>query len=124
MHALGIEALVVGHLEQCVKNVTADLGRTRLSGDAEMIAAACDFYVEAAFDLPQVLIELTAKIGQTSIVGGLENYVPRYLDCIQDWCFRPLKVFWSAYREDGGMGRVQITPASGRHLVVGQAAPQ
>jgi hypothetical protein len=75
---------VVGHFEQCVKNVTTDLGRTRLSGDAKMIATACDFYIEAAFDLPQVFIELAAEIGQTSIVGGLENYVPRYLDCIQD----------------------------------------
>jgi hypothetical protein len=55
-----------------------------------MITAACDFNVEAAFDLPQVFIELAAKIGQTSVVGGLENDVPRYLDCIQDWCFRPL----------------------------------
>ena len=73
-----------------MQHVAAELCRTRKTGDAEVIATTCDFYVEAALDLPQVFIELAAKIGQTSIVGGLENKVPRYLDCIQDWCFRPL----------------------------------
>ena len=90
VHALGIEALAVRHLEQAVEHIASDLRGTRLPGDSKMVSAACDFYIEAAFDLPQVFIELAAEIGQAIIVGGLENYVPRYLDCIQDWCFRPL----------------------------------
>ena len=90
MHAFGIQAFRVRHIEQTVQHVTTELRGARLPGDTKMIATACDINIEAAFNLPQVFIELAAKIGQTSIVGGLENDVPRYLDCIQDWCFRPL----------------------------------
>ena len=79
-----------GHVEQRMQYVAAKLGSTGLAGNAKVIAAACDLDIEAAFDLPQVFIELAAEIGQTGIVGGLENDVPRNLDCIQDECFRPL----------------------------------
>jgi hypothetical protein len=39
-----------------------------------------------------VFVKLAAKIGQAAVVGGLENDIPRYLDCIQDRCFRPLSM--------------------------------
>ena len=59
------------------------MGSARFSGYPKVISAAGDFDVQAIFDLPQVFIELTAKIGEAVIVGGLENDVPRYLNCIQ-----------------------------------------
>jgi len=81
---------VIRHLEQPGENVTADFGRTGTTGDAETIAAARDFNVEAAFDLPQVFIKLTAEIGKAVIVGGLENDVPRNLDSTQNLIPKPL----------------------------------
>ena len=93
MYSFRIKSLIVGHIEKGVEHIAPDLRGTRLTGDAKMVPPACDFYIEAALDLPQVFIELATQIGQTSIIGGLENYVPRYLDCVQDWCFRPLVVF-------------------------------
>jgi len=92
VHALGIEALAIRHFEKPVQYVAAELRRARLPGDAKVIAAAGDFHIEAAFDLPQVFIELAAEIGQTVVVGGLENDIPGYLDCIQIRCFRPLSM--------------------------------
>ena len=43
----------------------ADLNalKTRLSGDAKMVTTTGNFDIEAAFDLPQVFVELAAKIG-------------------------------------------------------------
>jgi hypothetical protein len=55
-----------------------------LSGNPEAITATRDFNVEAAFDLPQVFIKLTAEIGKAVVIGGLENYIPRNLDSIQN----------------------------------------
>ncbi len=54
-----------------------------LPRNTKAIATTGDFDVQAAFDLPQVFIELAAQVGQAVIVGGLEDYVPRYLDSVQ-----------------------------------------
>ncbi len=54
-----------------------------LSRNTKAIATTGDFDVQAAFDLPQVFIELAAQVGQAVIVGGLEDYVPRNLDSVQ-----------------------------------------
>jgi len=48
-----------------------------------MVTAAGDLDVQAALDLPQVFIKLTAEISQAAVIGGLEDYVPRNLDGIQ-----------------------------------------
>jgi hypothetical protein len=48
-----------------------------------MIAATRNFDIKSAFYLSQVFVKLATQIGQATIVGGLENYVPRYLDSIQ-----------------------------------------
>ena len=82
--------ILMFRIEQRVQHVATELSSPRLSGYAKVVTAACDLDIEAAFDLPQVFIELAAEIGQTGIIGRLENYVPRNLDCIQDECFRPL----------------------------------
>ena len=90
MHALGVEALTIRHYEKLVQHVAAELGRTRLPCNSKMVTATGDFDIEAAFYLPQVFVKLAAKVGETAVIGWLENDIPRYLDCIQDRCFRPL----------------------------------
>jgi hypothetical protein len=75
---------MVGHVEQLRQDVTAHFSCTGLTGNPEAITATCDFNVEAAFDLPQVFIKLAAEIGKAAVIGGLENYVPRNLDSIQN----------------------------------------
>ena len=49
----------------------------------EAIAAAGNFDIEAAFDLSQVFVKLTTKIGQSAVIGGLQDEVLRNLDSIQ-----------------------------------------
>jgi hypothetical protein len=90
VHALRIDTLVIGQLEQLRKHIAANLGRPRLSRDAEAITAAGDFDIEAAFDLPQVFIKLAAKIGKAVVIGGLENDVSRSLDRAQNVFLEPL----------------------------------
>jgi hypothetical protein len=61
-----------------------------LSGDSEAISAAGDFDVQAAFDLPQVLVELSTQVGQAGIVGGFQDDVLGYFYSVQWWAVRPL----------------------------------
>lgn len=55
-----------------------------------MISAAGDFYMEAAFDLSQMFVELSAKIGETAVVSGLQDEFLGYLDGVQGWVVKPL----------------------------------
>ena len=84
MHAFRIEPFLVGHFEQSIKYVATNLGRAGLPGNPEKITATGDFDIEAAFDLPQVFIKLTAEVCKAAVIGWLEDYVPRNLDSIQD----------------------------------------
>ena len=63
--------------------MAAHLRSTRLTRNAKTVAAACDFYIEPAFNMPKVFIELTAQISQAVVIGGLEDDVSGYLDSIQ-----------------------------------------
>ena len=72
------------------QHIAADLGDAGLSRNPEAIAAAGNLDIEAAFDLPQVFIKLTAKIGKAVVVGGLENNVSRSLDSTQNVFLEPL----------------------------------
>ena len=90
MHALRVETFMVRHLEQLREDIAPYLGRTGTPGDPKAIAATCYFNVETAFDLPQVFIKLTAKIGKAVVIGGLENDIPRYLDSTQNLIPKPL----------------------------------
>lgn len=90
MHALGIETFASGHLEQRANDIAADLCGTGIAGNTKSISAAGDFYIEAAFDLSQVLIKLSAEIGETVVVGGLQNEVLGYLYGVQCWVRKPL----------------------------------
>ena len=82
--------LTIGHAKQGFDQFAASLGSTRITGYAESISAAGNFYFEAAFDLPQVLIELSAEIGETVVVGGLQDDVPGYLYGVQCGVSKPL----------------------------------
>ena len=85
------EPLVVRHLEQRQQDVAADFGSAGRSGYPESISTTGNFNIEAAFDLPQVFIELSAEISKADVIGGLEDYVPRNLDSIQDLYSKPLR---------------------------------
>ena len=84
MHTFRIEPFLVGHREQLRQDVAAHFRRTGLPGNPETVTATRDFNVEAAFDLPQVFVKLTAEIGKAVVIGWLEHYVPRNLDSIQN----------------------------------------
>ena len=71
VHALRIEPLFAGKLEQRFDDVTAYLGRAGRSGHAETITATGDLDVESLFDLAQVFVELTAEVGEAVVIGGL-----------------------------------------------------
>jgi len=90
MHALGVETLVIRHFEQRQQDIAADFGSAGRTRNPESITATGNFNIEAAFDLPQVFIELAAEISKATVIGGLENYVPRNLDSIQDLYLKPL----------------------------------
>jgi hypothetical protein len=83
VYAPGIQPFAVGHFEKRANYVTANLGRTRIASYAKTVSAACNFHVEAAFDLSQVLIKLSAKIGETVVIGGLQDDILGYLDGVQ-----------------------------------------
>ncbi|GMR17549.1 MAG: hypothetical protein BMS9Abin32_679 [Gammaproteobacteria bacterium] len=78
MHTLRIEPFAAGQLEQGLQQVAANPCSARVTGYAKAISAAGDLYIEAAFDLSQVLIELSAKIGETAVIGGFQDDVPGY----------------------------------------------
>ena len=71
-------------------NITADMRSARMAGNAEKISTAGDFYVEAAFDLSQMLVELSAKIGKAVVIGRLEDDVLGCFYGTQCQSFEPL----------------------------------
>jgi len=48
-----------------------------------VVSAAGDFYIEAAFDLAYVLVELSAEIGKTVVIGGFQDQVLGYCYGVQ-----------------------------------------
>ena len=52
--------------------------------EAKTIPPALDFDSEVLLDLLQMLIELTAQIGQTSIVGGVQNQLLKFSAVVSD----------------------------------------
>ena len=76
VYALGIESLAVRQCKQFFKHFAARFGSARAPGHTEVIATTRYFDIESAFNLFEMLVKLAAKVGQTLIVGGLENDVP------------------------------------------------
>ena len=83
MYTLPVQSFTAGELEKRENYVHADLGGTRITGDPEAISSAGYIDIEAAFYLPQVLIKLTAKIGQAAVINGFQDDVLRYLYGVQ-----------------------------------------
>jgi len=83
MDPFRVNPFTTGQLEQRANDMAADFGSIGNTGNLEVISAAGYFYIESAFDLSQVLIELSAKIGETSIVGGFQDDFPGYLYGVQ-----------------------------------------
>ena len=79
MHALRIEHFFISHVEERVQNITAYFRGSRMPGNTEPISTAGNFNVEAAFNLAQVFVELTAEIGESTVVCGLQDDIPGYL---------------------------------------------
>ena len=91
MHPLRIKPPLIGHGKKSFQDIAANLRCIFGTGDTKMIAAARDFYTEAAFNLSQMLIKLATQVGQAFIVNGLKNYVPRNQGSIQGVCLSPLR---------------------------------
>lgn len=83
MYALGVQAFVIGHVKERLEYVASKPRSTGITSDAKSISAAGNFYVEAAFDLSDMLIELTAEVGETTVVGGFQDDVPGYRRIVQ-----------------------------------------
>ena len=72
MHRLRTEPFLLGDRIEITQYVTPFAGGFRRTGNPEVIAAIVDLHVKAAFDLPQVLVELSTKIGKPLVVRGLQ----------------------------------------------------
>jgi hypothetical protein len=83
MHALGIQTLTICQAKQGLNDVFSNLRSARIPGDAKLVSAAGDIYIEAAFDLAYVLVELSAKIGKTVVIGGFQDQVLGYCYGVQ-----------------------------------------
>jgi len=90
MDTLGIESLATGQLKQGPNNVTANFRGARFPGHAKVISATCNFYIEAAFYLSQMLVKLSAKISQPRVIGGFQDNFPGNLNGVQGLVVRPL----------------------------------
>lgn len=83
MHTLGIQALTICQAKQGLNDIFSNLRSARIPGDAKLVSAAGDFYIEAAFDLAYVLVELSAEIGKTVVIGGFQDQVLGYCYGVQ-----------------------------------------
>ena len=79
MDTFRIQSFVAGHTKQGTQDLAADFGGAGHTGNPEMISAAGYFYIEAAFDLSYVLVELSAKIRETAVVSRLQDEFLGYL---------------------------------------------
>ena len=89
MHTLGIQVLTICQAKQGLNDVLSDLRSAGIPGNAKLVSAAGDFHIEATFDLAYVLVELSAKIGKTVVIGGFQDQVPGYCYGVQGLLFGP-----------------------------------
>ena len=76
VHALRIESLATRQFKQRFEDIATCFRRTWLTCNTEVIAATGYFHSQAGFDLSKMFVELAAEVGQTLVIGGLENDVP------------------------------------------------
>jgi hypothetical protein len=99
VYPLRVEALVHRHFEKGSKHITTGFCGTRFSGHLKTIATAGDFNIEATFDLAEVLVELAAEVGQTTVVDGFQDNVLRYKAGVQGLRKTPYALVYAAYRK-------------------------
>lgn len=75
MDMFGFEPLAAGQFKKLAQHALTGLCRCGIPNDSEMVSAVCDFDVESSFDVPQVLIELTAEVGEPGVVLRLKNQI-------------------------------------------------
>ena len=83
MHALRIQPFLISHAEERVQDIATDFRGVGMTGNTETISTAGNFNVEATFNLAQVLVELTAEVGESTVICGLQDDIPGYLRCVQ-----------------------------------------
>jgi hypothetical protein len=72
VHTFGIQGLVLRLSIQVLENSPASLGSLHRAGELEMASAAVDANCQSLLDLPQMRVELTAKIRHTLMILGSE----------------------------------------------------
>lgn len=75
MNMFGFEPLAAGQFKQLTQYALTGLCRCSIPNDSEMVSAVRDFDVESSFDVPQMLIELTAEVGEPGVVLRLKNQI-------------------------------------------------
>jgi hypothetical protein len=83
MYAFLINPLRACQFKQGQQHVAGRLSSARSACYSKVISATRDLHTEALFYLPQMFIKLTTEIGKAVIIGGLEQYVSRYLNSVQ-----------------------------------------
>jgi hypothetical protein len=83
MYAFRIETLAPGDFIERAQSIAGDIGSARYPGYAKAVATTGDVDVQAALYLPQVFVELPAEVGETVVIGWLENDVPADLNRVQ-----------------------------------------
>lgn len=66
----------VGQLEQLAQHAFARLRGARRTDDSKVITAISDLDIEPSLDMTQMLIELTAEIGEPGVIFRLQNQIP------------------------------------------------
>ena len=72
-----IQYLVSGFRIQVSQHFLGRLHGTAIADDTKCIASIIYLHPETAFNLAQVIIELTAQVGKPLIIGGFENNIGR-----------------------------------------------
>ena len=63
---------------QALQHLARLLHAAGLADYAELVAAAVDLHTEALLQLPQVIIELPAQLGQAFVVRGFQRDIDSY----------------------------------------------
>jgi hypothetical protein len=79
VHALAVELLGLGKIEQVFEHAPAALGREIGPSELEAVAAIVDPDAELPLDLPEVLVELPAHARKAAGVVGREHDGQRWL---------------------------------------------
>jgi hypothetical protein len=75
VYPLRLKLLVRGGTIEIVQHLLGSLNGVLLANQTKLVATVVDLDAEAPFDQPQVLIQLTADVGQSSVIGWLQGQI-------------------------------------------------